>query len=80
MADELSLGAQRAVVLARRQFSQALRESAPSGSNIGALAAVAITGLFVDVLSGLTTAPAIINVMNQQLVGAGLEIVQTKRN
>jgi hypothetical protein len=48
--------------------------------NPRALAAVAIAGLFADLVCRLSTGPDIVAVVNKQLVGAGLQLIPVARN
>ena len=68
-----------AVDLGRQTLGRAMEQFAPDGSNRLALAAVAVSGMFADLIRGLSTAPALAEVVNQQIRGCGFELVPTRR-
>jgi hypothetical protein len=76
----LSPGEGLVIDAARQALIKATHELTPAGSSPHRLALVAIVGLFADTISGLTFAPALIEVVNKQLTGAGLEVVRTRRS
>jgi hypothetical protein len=68
------------VDVARHALRHAIDQFAPAGANKLALAAVAVSGMFADLVGGLASAPAIVEVVNKQLAAAGLEVVEIERN
>ncbi len=71
------------VMAARQALVNTIEQYCRPGLDPRALRMVAISGLFADAIQGLahtTAAPKLIQVINQQLASAGLEIVPMKRN
>jgi hypothetical protein len=80
--DEPSYGRSDAFIVqvARNRLAKVVEDYSGPGTNKLALAAVAISGLFADLVSTLSSKPDIIAVINQQLASAGLEVVEKRRN
>jgi hypothetical protein len=77
--------AEHAIVIPARRAIVDVIERAAVGPNIDrrALAAVAIAGMFSDLISSLASAPAgggIVAVVKAQLAGTGLQLVAVTRN
>lgn len=75
---------EHAIVLeARQALIRTIEAYSAPGIEPRALRMVAISGLFADAIQGLassTAAPKIVALIDQQLAGAGLEVVPTNRN
>lgn len=81
---ELGKAEHGVVMFARQAVVNAIEQFAV-GPNIDrrALAAVAVAGLFSDLISNLASTPAggqIVGVINQQIAQVGLQIVPVQRN
>ena len=78
--EELKREEHQVVQLARHAMRNTVDQFAPPGSSKLALLAVAVTGLFGDLMGGLPYAPELASVVNKQLAGAGWELVPLRRN
>ena len=68
------------IQMARRALGETIEQLAPDNSNKVAIAAVAIAGMFADLVGGLSTSSGIVAVINQQLAGTGWQLVPLRRN
>jgi hypothetical protein len=68
------------VQLARHEMRSTIDRFAPPSSSKVALMAIAITGLFADLMGGLPYAPELAEVCNKTIRQAGWELVPLKRN
>jgi hypothetical protein len=82
---ELTGGAQEIIVAARRALVDVIERQAGAVPRLDqrALAAVAVSGLFGNLVTSLAATPSgsgIIDIVNQQLAEAGLQLVPVARN
>jgi hypothetical protein len=79
---ELDGGGHAIIRRARRAIVEVIEAHAGAGPRLDpcALAATAISGLFADAVCRLASAPDIIELINRQLAGVGLQLVPTPRN
>jgi len=68
------------VQLARHELRNTIDRFAPPRSNKLSLVAVAVVGLFADLMAGLPAAPDLAEVVNKQIERAGWRLVQVPRN
>ena len=68
------------IQIARQAMQGSIDRFAPRGSNKVALMATAVAGLFADFVTALVRRDDVLAVINQQLAGVGLEVVQTRQN
>jgi hypothetical protein len=74
-AHQITLAARHALIMTIERYAGTVPRLNPL-----ALRAVAISGLFADVVCSLSTGPDIVAVVNRQLSGAGLQLVPVARN
>jgi hypothetical protein len=65
---------------ARFALSQAIRQYASPKSNKLRLTVIAVSGLFADLTRGMAALPGVLDIINMQLAGAGLEVVKKRQN
>ena len=70
--DELTRAEGMVVEIGRHALRSAVERHAPAGADNLALVAVAVAGMFADILSGMRRAPDLAEVVNRQLRASGL--------
>jgi hypothetical protein len=79
LQDNLTRGEAMVIDLVRQALGKAIEDYSPDGANRPALAAVAVSGMFADLVGVLSTAPELVEVINRQLAACGFELVPTRR-
>jgi hypothetical protein len=79
MSDTLGQHEWDVIRIARRKMFDHIASSAPPRTALQ-LGAVAVAGMFADLLTASTAAADIVDVINQQLAGAGYEVRKLPRN
>jgi hypothetical protein len=78
--DDLSPTDHRVVMLAREALGSTIERFAPKGSSQLTIAAIAVSGLFVDLVGTLSAAPELVATVNEHLALAGWRLTTVARN
>ena len=68
------------VQVARTALTRTIEQYSPPGTDVMAIAAVAVAGMFADLISGLSGNPELADVVNRQIKQSGYRLVGTRRH
>jgi hypothetical protein len=68
------------VQVARAALTRTIEQYSPPGTDVMAIAAVAVAGMFADLISGLSSNPELADVVNRQIEQSGYRLVGTRRH
>jgi hypothetical protein len=67
------------VQVARTALTRTIKQYSPPGTDVLAIAAVAVAGMFADLISGLSCDPELIDAVNRQIEQSGYRLVGGRR-
>jgi hypothetical protein len=78
--DTLSRERDMVVQVARAALTRTIEQYSPPGTDVRAIAAVAVAGMFADLISGLSDHPELADVVNRQIEHRGYRLIATRRH
>ena len=68
------------VQVARTALTRTIEQYSPPGTDVLAIAAVAVSGMFADLISGLPANSELVEAVNRQIEQSGYRLVGTRRH
>lgn len=68
------------VQVARTALTRTIEQYSPPGTDVLAIAAVAVAGMFADLISGLPSNSELVDAVNRQIEQSGYRLVGTRRH
>jgi hypothetical protein len=65
---------------ARHALTRTIEQYSPAGTDTAPIAAVAISGMFADLVARLSMAPDLVGIINRQIERSGYRLVEIRRN
>jgi hypothetical protein len=68
------------VQVARAALTRTIEQYSPPGTDVLAIAALAVAGMFADLISGLPSNSELVDAVNRQIEQSGYRLVGTRRH